>query len=90
MELVPQHFHAETGTCCLECLPLFSLSSSYGCSALWGAVCTCVNRLIIVSQVCFLLGMPFSVVLWQSVQRFAVVDLSNFYFDVSKDRLYVG
>lgn len=26
----------------------------------------------------------------QIVQRFAIVDLSNFYFDVAKDRLYVG
>lgn len=24
------------------------------------------------------------------MQRFAVVDLSNFYFDTAKDRLYVG
>lgn len=28
--------------------------------------------------------------LYQVIQRFAVVDLSNFYFDVAKDRLYVG
>ncbi|CAI5527600.1 unnamed protein product, partial [Closterium sp. Naga37s-1] len=27
---------------------------------------------------------------YQLIQRFAVVDLSNFYFDVCKDRLYVG
>lgn len=27
---------------------------------------------------------------FQTVQRFAIVDLSNFYFDVAKDRLYVG
>ncbi|MCO5558729.1 hypothetical protein L7F22_012315 [Adiantum nelumboides] len=27
---------------------------------------------------------------YQSIQRFAVVDLSNFYFDTAKDRLYVG
>lgn len=27
---------------------------------------------------------------FQAIQRFAVVDLSNFYFDVCKDRLYVG
>ena len=26
----------------------------------------------------------------QIIQRFAVVDLSNFYFDIAKDRLYVG
>lgn len=26
----------------------------------------------------------------QLVQRFAVVDLSNFYFDIAKDRLYTG
>lgn len=26
----------------------------------------------------------------QQVQRFVVVDLSNFYFDIAKDRLYVG
>jgi hypothetical protein len=24
------------------------------------------------------------------LQRFAIVDLSNFYLDVAKDRLYVG
>ncbi|XP_020110492.1 isoleucine--tRNA ligase, chloroplastic/mitochondrial isoform X2 [Ananas comosus] len=28
--------------------------------------------------------------IFQMIQRFAVVDLSNFYFDVAKDRLYVG
>ncbi|XP_011621916.2 isoleucine--tRNA ligase, chloroplastic/mitochondrial isoform X1 [Amborella trichopoda] len=28
--------------------------------------------------------------IFQIVQRFAIVDLSNFYFDVAKDRLYVG
>lgn len=28
--------------------------------------------------------------LLQVIQRFAIVDLSNFYFDVAKDRLYVG
>ncbi|EFJ15757.1 hypothetical protein SELMODRAFT_445517 [Selaginella moellendorffii] len=27
---------------------------------------------------------------FQSVQRYAVLDLSNFYLDISKDRLYVG
>ncbi|CAM6086341.1 unnamed protein product [Calypogeia fissa] len=27
---------------------------------------------------------------FQQVQRFVVVDLSNFYFDIAKDRLYVG
>ncbi|XP_073004103.1 isoleucine--tRNA ligase, chloroplastic/mitochondrial isoform X1 [Typha latifolia] len=27
---------------------------------------------------------------FQIIQRFAIVDLSNFYFDVAKDRLYVG
>lgn len=27
---------------------------------------------------------------FQILQRFAIVDLSNFYFDVAKDRLYVG
>eukprot|EP00249_Psilotum_nudum_P021805 c28258_g1_i1 orf=179-3460(+) len=27
---------------------------------------------------------------YQLIQRFAVVELSNFYFDVAKDRLYVG
>ena len=26
----------------------------------------------------------------QIIQRFVIVDLSNFYFDVAKDRLYVG
>lgn len=28
--------------------------------------------------------------LFQILQRFAIVDLSNFYLDVAKDRLYVG
>lgn len=28
--------------------------------------------------------------IFQLLQRFAIVDLSNFYFDVAKDRLYVG
>ncbi|XWS22450.1 hypothetical protein CRYUN_Cryun29cG0035900 [Craigia yunnanensis] len=28
--------------------------------------------------------------IFQSIQRFVIVDLSNFYFDVAKDRLYVG
>ncbi|KAM1191788.1 hypothetical protein ACFX15_011901 [Malus domestica] len=28
--------------------------------------------------------------IFQIIQRFVVVDLSNFYFDVAKDRLYVG
>lgn len=28
--------------------------------------------------------------LLQTLQRFAIVGLSNFYFDVAKDRLYVG
>ncbi|WCJ23497.1 Isoleucine--tRNA ligase [Euphorbia peplus] len=28
--------------------------------------------------------------IFQIVQRFVIVDLSNFYFDVAKDRLYVG
>ncbi|KAJ3699150.1 hypothetical protein LUZ61_002855 [Rhynchospora tenuis] len=28
--------------------------------------------------------------IFQVIQRFAIVDLSNFYFDVAKDRLYVG
>ncbi|XP_077240714.1 tRNA synthetase class I (I, L, M and V) family protein isoform X2 [Tasmannia lanceolata] len=28
--------------------------------------------------------------IFQTIQRFAIVDLSNFYFDVAKDRLYVG
>ncbi|KAL5208548.1 hypothetical protein ABZP36_032983 [Zizania latifolia] len=28
--------------------------------------------------------------IYQILQRFAIVDLSNFYFDVAKDRLYVG
>ncbi|KAL8162816.1 hypothetical protein V2J09_014305 [Rumex salicifolius] len=28
--------------------------------------------------------------IFQSLQRFVIVDLSNFYFDVAKDRLYVG
>ncbi|XP_057956908.1 isoleucine--tRNA ligase, chloroplastic/mitochondrial [Malania oleifera] len=28
--------------------------------------------------------------IFQIIQRFAIVDLSNFYFDVAKDRLYVG
>ena len=28
-------------------------------------------------------------VLWQAVQRFVVADLSNWYLDVAKDRLYV-
>ncbi|PKA55411.1 Valine--tRNA ligase [Apostasia shenzhenica] len=28
--------------------------------------------------------------IFQVLQRFAIVDLSNFYFDVAKDRLYVG
>ncbi|KAK9139360.1 hypothetical protein Scep_009041 [Stephania cephalantha] len=28
--------------------------------------------------------------IFQIMQRFAIVDLSNFYFDVAKDRLYVG
>ncbi|XP_010248472.1 PREDICTED: isoleucine--tRNA ligase, chloroplastic/mitochondrial isoform X2 [Nelumbo nucifera] len=28
--------------------------------------------------------------IFQILQRFAIVDLSNFYFDVAKDRLYVG
>lgn len=28
--------------------------------------------------------------LFQTLQRFAIVGLSNFYFDVAKDRLYVG
>ncbi|CAH9071711.1 unnamed protein product [Cuscuta europaea] len=28
--------------------------------------------------------------IYQIVQRFAIVDLSNFYFDVATDRLYVG
>ncbi|KAK1417856.1 hypothetical protein QVD17_26990 [Tagetes erecta] len=28
--------------------------------------------------------------IFQIIQRFAIVDLSNFYFDVTKDRLYVG
>ncbi|KAF9604472.1 hypothetical protein IFM89_006754 [Coptis chinensis] len=28
--------------------------------------------------------------IFQIIQRFATVDLSNFYFDVAKDRLYVG
>nr|GEX43552.1 isoleucine--tRNA ligase, chloroplastic/mitochondrial [Tanacetum cinerariifolium] len=28
--------------------------------------------------------------IYQMIQRFAIVDLSNFYFDVAKDRLYVG
>ena len=27
---------------------------------------------------------------FQIIQRFVIVDLSNFYFDVAKDRLYVG
>lgn len=27
---------------------------------------------------------------YQLLQRFVVVDLSNFYFDTAKDRLYVG
>ncbi|CAN1164436.1 Isoleucine--tRNA ligase, chloroplastic/mitochondrial [Linum perenne] len=27
---------------------------------------------------------------WKVIQRFVIVDLSNFYFDVAKDRLYVG
>ncbi|KAK7842393.1 isoleucine--trna ligase [Quercus suber] len=27
---------------------------------------------------------------WKIIQRFVIVDLSNFYFDVAKDRLYVG
>jgi isoleucyl-tRNA synthetase len=30
------------------------------------------------------------VFLFQILQRFAIVDLSNFYLDVAKDRLYVG
>lgn len=38
-----------------------------------------------------LLFFPNLVLLWlQVIQRFAIVDLSNFYFDVAKDRLYVG
>ncbi|WOL06641.1 isoleucine--tRNA ligase, chloroplastic/mitochondrial isoform X1 [Canna indica] len=28
--------------------------------------------------------------IYQIIQRFAIVDLSNFYFDIAKDRLYVG
>ncbi|VFR01130.1 unnamed protein product [Cuscuta campestris] len=28
--------------------------------------------------------------IYQIIQRFVIVDLSNFYFDVAKDRLYVG
>ncbi|KAL5983786.1 Isoleucine--tRNA ligase, chloroplastic/mitochondrial [Asimina triloba] len=28
--------------------------------------------------------------IFQSIQHFAIVDLSNFYFDVAKDRLYTG
>lgn len=28
--------------------------------------------------------------IFQSIQRFVIVDLSNFYFDAAKDRLYVG
>ncbi|CAN0900547.1 Isoleucine--tRNA ligase, chloroplastic/mitochondrial [Linum grandiflorum] len=28
--------------------------------------------------------------IFQAIQRFVIVDLSNFYFDVAKDRLYVG
>ncbi|XVE67578.1 hypothetical protein DITRI_Ditri08aG0171600 [Diplodiscus trichospermus] len=28
--------------------------------------------------------------IFQTIQRFVIVDLSNFYFDVAKDRLYVG
>ncbi|KAL7215297.1 hypothetical protein ACSBR1_027461 [Camellia fascicularis] len=28
--------------------------------------------------------------IFQIIQRFAIVDLSDFYFDVAKDRLYVG
>ncbi|XP_020589308.1 isoleucine--tRNA ligase, chloroplastic/mitochondrial isoform X2 [Phalaenopsis equestris] len=28
--------------------------------------------------------------IFQILQRFAIVDLSNFYFDIAKDRLYVG
>ncbi|KAM0953121.1 putative isoleucine--tRNA ligase [Dioscorea sansibarensis] len=28
--------------------------------------------------------------IFQVIQRFAIVDLSNFYFDIAKDRLYVG
>ncbi|KAL5701234.1 isoleucine--tRNA ligase [Ranunculus cassubicifolius] len=28
--------------------------------------------------------------IFQIIQRFAIVDLSNFYFDIAKDRLYVG
>ncbi|XP_021904882.1 isoleucine--tRNA ligase, chloroplastic/mitochondrial [Carica papaya] len=28
--------------------------------------------------------------IFQMIQRFVIVDLSNFYFDVAKDRLYVG
>lgn len=27
---------------------------------------------------------------FQIIQRFVIVDLSNFYFDIAKDRLYVG
>lgn len=28
--------------------------------------------------------------IFQTIQRFVIVDLSNFYFDIAKDRLYVG
>ena len=28
--------------------------------------------------------------IFQTIQHFAIVDLSNFYFDFAKDRLYVG
>ena len=27
---------------------------------------------------------------FQIIQRFTIVDLSNFYFDIAKDRLYTG
>uniref|UniRef100_A0A2P2LMX3 IsoleucinetRNA ligaseic/mitochondrial n=2 Tax=Rhizophora mucronata TaxID=61149 RepID=A0A2P2LMX3_RHIMU len=45
---------------------------------------------------CTNLNFPFMVLymdnhfLFQIIQRFVIVDLSNFYFDVAKDRLYVG
>lgn len=31
-----------------------------------------------------------ALILFQTIQNFAIIDLSSFYFDVAKDRLYVG
>lgn len=48
---------------------------------------------IVVTMFALLQFMQFLLVFsscFQTIQRFVIVDLSNFYFDVAKDRLYVG